>query len=96
VSLLIFEIYCEELGQHKITEDHKKIDKLHETNVYVLAKDGEEIAGMFAITLPKKAEFSTLKRMTVHQKKLIEKEKTIEIRLLAVKKKYRVAAHLFN
>ena len=90
IAQLNHNTYALELGQYEPNENGRKTDYRHDTNVYIVAYNGEELAGMVSITLPNIAPFSTLKRLP-HISSDIEKNlyKTAEIRLLAIQPHYR-------
>ena len=93
IACLNHDTYAMELGQHAVREDGRKTDRLHETNVYIVAYVGDELAGMLSMTLPSCAEFSTLKRVKQLSSELQENlQRCIEVRLLAVKPQYRGTA----
>ena len=90
IAQLNHNTYALELGQYESNDNGRKTDRLHETNVYFVAYVGEELAGMLSITLPSKAEFSTLKRLdSVSEDIRVNLPKTAEIRLLAIKPLHR-------
>jgi GNAT superfamily N-acetyltransferase len=90
IAQLNHDTYSLELGQYEANADGRKIDRLHETNIYFVAYVGDELAGMISITLPSKAQFSTLKRLkSVNEDIRINLPKTAEMRLLAIKPAYR-------
>jgi GNAT superfamily N-acetyltransferase len=90
IARLNHDTYALELGQYEPAENGRKTDRLHQTNIYLVAYADDELAGMMAITLPNQAEFSTLKRVPVLDAALHENmDKTAEMRLLAIKPAYR-------
>ena len=90
IAQLNHNVYALELGQHAPNQQGRKTDRLHDTNLYLVAYVEEELVGMLSITLPSRAPFSTLKRVTaVSEDILMHLSSTAEIRLLAVKPAYR-------
>lgn len=96
IAQLNHDTYALELGQYEANTDGRKTDRLHDTNLYIVAYVGDELVGMLSITLPSRAEFSTLKRLPVVPAEIrTHLQTTAEIRLLAVKPAYR-GHGLFN
>lgn len=90
IAQLNHETYALELGQYTPNELGRTTDRLHDTNVYLVAYLGEELAGMLSLTLPSTAPFSTLKRIPLVSEDIQNHlGQTAEIRLLAVKPSYR-------
>lgn len=90
IAKLIYETYALELGQYTPNESERLTDRLHDTNLYILAYMQDELVGMLSMTLPSTASFSTLKRLPFVPKDIEDNlHKTAEIRLLAVKPAYR-------
>ncbi len=90
IAALIHDTYALELGQYNANEEGRITDRLHDTNLYLVAYVDTELAGMLSITLPSAAGFSTLKRLpSVPEDMQNNLHKTAEIRLLAIKPSYR-------
>lgn len=90
IDRLNHDTYALELGQYEPNETGRKTDRLHDTNLYIVAYVGDELAGMLSITLPSIAPFSTLKRLPFVSEEIQRHlAHTAEIRLLAVKPAYR-------
>lgn len=90
IAQLNHDTYALELGQYAPNEMGRKIDGRHDTNVYIVAYIGEELAGMLSITMPSTAPFSTLQRLPVVSEDIRNHlGQTAEIRLLAVRRQYR-------
>jgi GNAT superfamily N-acetyltransferase len=90
IAQLNHKTYALELGQYEPKENGRQTDKRHDTNVYIVAYAGEELAGMVAITMPGTAQISTLKRMKLVSRDIEQNlYKTAEIRLLAIEPNYR-------
>jgi predicted GNAT family N-acyltransferase len=96
IAQLNHDTFALELGQHEPNETGRKTDRLHDTNVYLVAYVQDELAGMLSITLPSTAPFSTLKRLPFVSDDIRHNlHKTAEIRLLAVKPTHR-GQRVFN
>ena len=90
IAHLIHDTYALELGQYTPNEPGKITDRLHDTNVYIVAYLADELVGMLSMTEPSTAPFSTLKRLPSVPENIAEHlDRTTEIRLLAVKPAYR-------
>ena len=90
IANLIHDTYALELGQYDPNEAGRMTDRLHDTNVYIVAYVQYELVGMLAMTLPSTAPFSTLNRLPYVPQNIAERlDKTAEIRLLAVKPDFR-------
>jgi predicted GNAT family N-acyltransferase len=90
IAQLNHDTFALELGQYEANEEGRKTDRLHDTNVYIVATVQDELAGMLSITLPSTAPFSTLKRLPFVSEDIRHNlHKTAEIRLLAVKPTHR-------
>lgn len=90
IAQLNHDTYALELGQYEANEAGRKTDRLHDSNVYIVAYIQDELAGMLSITLPSMAPFSTLKRVPFVSEEIRSNlHRTAEIRLLAVKPAYR-------
>src|SRR5688572_553257 len=51
-------VYAEELHQHARNNDQRLVDALDDTNVYLIAEAGGELAGFISITPPSAPRFS--------------------------------------
>lgn len=87
IHQLNYQTFVEEIPQHKQNDDQHLIDKFHEENTYVIAKAGEEVAGMIAIRA--KRPFSLDYKLPNLEEYLPVKGEFCEIRLLSVKKEFR-------
>lgn len=87
IHQLNYQTFVEEIPQHKQNENQLLIDKFHEENTYVIAKAGEEVAGMIAIRA--KRPFSLDYKLPNLEDYLPVKGECCEVRLLSVKKEYR-------
>ncbi len=84
IHQLNYQTFVEEIPQHKQNENQLLIDKFHEENTYVIAKAGEEVAGMIAIRA--KRPFSLDYKLPNLEDYLPVKGEYCEVRLLSVKK----------
>jgi acyl-phosphate glycerol 3-phosphate acyltransferase len=84
---LNYHTFVEEIPQHEPNELKRLKDKFHANNVYILCKDGHNIAGMVACC--DKRPFSLDAKIEHLDSYLPGHDKIYEIRLLAVKKEYR-------
>jgi len=94
---LNYETFVEEIPQHEKNESHYLIDKFDEENVYIIAKDEEEVIGMIAVRANR--PFSLDFKIADLDDYLPKHMRPCEIRLLTVKRKYRksrVFYHLVN
>ena len=90
IAALIHDTYALELGQYNANEAGRITDRLHNTNLYLVACMDTDLAGMLSITLPSAASFSTLNRLPLVPEDVANNlHKTAEIRLLAIKPTYR-------
>ncbi|MEK3854313.1 GNAT family N-acetyltransferase [Cytobacillus sp. FSL H8-0458] len=87
IHQLNYQTFVEEIPQHKQNENQHLIDKFHEENTYVIAKAGEEVAGMIAIRA--KRPFSLDYKLPNLEEYLPVQGEYCEVRLLSVKKEYR-------
>lgn len=87
IHQLNYQTFVEEIPQHKQNENQHLIDKFHEENTYVIAKAGDEVAGMIAIRA--KRPFSLDYKLPNLEEYLPVKGEFCEVRLLSVKKEYR-------
>ncbi|MEI8175266.1 MAG: histidinol-phosphate transaminase [Candidatus Omnitrophota bacterium] len=58
IYALRHQIYSEELGQHQPNDARRLSDNLDENNIYIVARDGETIAGFVSITPPCAGRYS--------------------------------------
>ena len=96
IAQLNHDTFSVELGQHEPSENGRKTDHLHKTNLYIVAYAANELVGMLAMTLPNTANISTFKRLSTISADIRNNlHKTAEIRLLTIKPAYRQQG-LFN
>ena len=90
IAQLNHDTFAIELGQHAPNQTGRKTDRLHESNVYLVAHADNELVGMISITFPEAASFSTLNRVPNVSAEVRENlGHTAEYRLLAVKPTFR-------
>ncbi len=89
IARLNHDIYCSELGQHRTNPERVKTDRLHGSNVYFVAYDGDLLIGMVSVTKPGAATISTLQRLPPDHELHACTGDAAEVRLLAVRPEYR-------
>jgi aspartate aminotransferase-like enzyme/GNAT superfamily N-acetyltransferase len=87
IYTLNYETFVEEIPQHEGNQERKLIDKFHDENTYVIAKDQGEVVGMIAVRA--KRPFSLDLKMRNLNEYLPTGAVPCEIRLLSVKEAYR-------
>ncbi|WP_033542514.1 aminotransferase class V-fold PLP-dependent enzyme [Planococcus sp. CAU13] len=84
---LNYETFVEEIPQHQQNQDRRLVDKFDQENIYIIAKDGEEVVGMIALRINR--PFSLDQKLDDLDRYLPSGAKPCEVRLLSVKKSYR-------
>ncbi|MGM0750595.1 MAG: aminotransferase class V-fold PLP-dependent enzyme [Bacillota bacterium] len=84
---LNYQTFVEEIPQHEGNPERKLIDKFHDENTYVIAKDEGEVVGMIAVRA--KRPFSLDLKLGNINEYLPAGAVPCEIRLLSVKEPYR-------
>ncbi|MFD1032487.1 aminotransferase class V-fold PLP-dependent enzyme [Metaplanococcus flavidus] len=87
IHKLNYETFVEEIPQHQQNEERRLIDKFDGENVYIIAKDAEEVIGMIALRVNR--PFSLDQKLEGLDRYLPKGAKPCEVRLLSVKGKYR-------
>ncbi|WP_203333713.1 aminotransferase class V-fold PLP-dependent enzyme [Planococcus beigongshangi] len=87
IHQLNYETFVEEIPQHQQNQDRRLVDKFDQENIYIIAKDGEEVVGMIALRITR--PFSLDQKLDDLDRYLPEGAKPCEVRLLSVKKSYR-------
>ncbi|KIL52890.1 aminotransferase class V-fold PLP-dependent enzyme [Jeotgalibacillus campisalis] len=87
IHQLNYQTFVEEIPQHEKNAIHELVDKFHEENTYVIAKQGMEVVGMIAVR--GRRPFSLDQKLEKLDDYLPEGAVPCEIRLLSVKKKWR-------
>jgi hypothetical protein len=84
IHRLNHQTFAEEIPQHPATVSRRLVDKFHGENVYVVALDGDRLAGMIAIRTHR--PFSLDQRLPNLDSYLPASRSMCELRLLAVDK----------
>ena len=85
---LNYRTFVEEIPQHERNESHRLVDKFHKENTYIICQIDSRVIGMIA--LRSKRPFSLDGKIGEVEKHLpVTVENPVEIRLLAVEKRYR-------
>lgn len=92
IHRLNYKTFAEEIPQNEKNEIGLLIDRFHAENTYLIALDGEILAGMMAVRGNR--PFSLDDKIPDLESYLPSDRKICEIRLLAVEKKYR-GGHVF-
>ncbi|MTD32011.1 aminotransferase class V-fold PLP-dependent enzyme [Planomicrobium sp. YIM 101495] len=87
IHRLNYETFVEEIPQHQRNRERRLVDKFDKENIYLIAKDGEEVVGMIAVR--NNRPFSLDHKLEDLDRHLPEGAKPCEVRLLSVKKEYR-------
>lgn len=87
IHQLNYETFVEEIPQHEQNQERRLVDKFDKENIYVIAKDGEEVVGMIAVRTTR--PFSLDQKLEDLDRYLPGDARPCEVRLLAVKKEYR-------
>ena len=87
IHKLNYRIFVEEIPQHERNDNRKLIDHFHLENTYLIALDGEYLAGMIAVRGNR--PFSLDFKISDLDSYLPVGRKVCEIRLLAIEKEYR-------
>jgi len=91
---LNYETFVEEIPQHQQNEDRRLIDKFDQENLYIIAKNKEEVIGMIAVRANR--PFSLDQKIANLDDYLPQNANPCEIRLLSVKKQYRKSLVFFQ
>lgn len=87
IGRLIYETFVEEIPQHPPNPQRTLTDKFHPENVYLIALDGERLAGMLAVR--ERRPFSLDQKLPDLDTWIPAGRKACELRLLAVRPEYR-------
>lgn len=87
IHRLNYRTFAEEIPQHEKNEDGRLVDRFHAENTYIIALDGETLAGMMAVR--GKRPFSLDEKIKELGNYLPASRRVCEIRLLSVEKEYR-------
>ncbi|WP_346235126.1 GNAT family N-acetyltransferase [Lysinibacillus telephonicus] len=96
IAALNYETFVEEIPQHEPNETRKKFDRFHKENCYIVVYKKTEIVGMLAFR--DRRPFSLDEKIGKVERYLQDTdcENLAEIRLLAVKKRYRTGRVFFR
>lgn len=83
------EIYARELGQHRVNPAGSLRDALDDSNLYLTARCGSEIAGFISLTPPRAPSFSIDKYFARDALPFVLDDRTYEVRLLTVLQPHR-------
>lgn len=84
---LAYDTFVEEIPQHQPNPDRRHVDRFHDENTYLIAKDGDTVVGMLAIRGER--PFSLDEKLGNVDPYLPDGRSVCELRLLAVRKDYR-------
>lgn len=87
IHALNYETFVEEIPQHERNAERRLVDKFDAENVYIIAKDGEEVIGMIAVRVNR--PFSLDHKIDGLDHYLPKGAKPCEVRLLSVRGRYR-------
>ena len=82
-------VYAEELHQHARNNDQRLMDALDDSNVYLIAEAGGELAGFISITPPSAPRFSVEKYIPCSELPFERNAGLFEARLLTVSPQHR-------
>ena len=84
---LAYDTFVEEIPQHQPNPDRRHVDRFHDENTYLIAKDDDVVVGMLAIRAER--PFSLDEKLGNVDPYLPAGRSVCELRLLAVRKDYR-------
>ncbi|TFE00831.1 aminotransferase class V-fold PLP-dependent enzyme [Jeotgalibacillus sp. R-1-5s-1] len=87
IHSLNYETFVEEIPQHDANEQRLLVDRFHEENTYMIAKEGPQVVGMIAVR--SKRPFSLDAKLGDLDAYLPEGARPCEIRLLSIRKEWR-------
>lgn len=93
IHRLNYKTFVDEIPQHVRNENGRLIDRFHLENTYLIALDGEILAGMIAVR--GKRPFSLDQKIPELDRCIPAGRRVCEIRLLAIEKKYRGSSVFF-
>jgi hypothetical protein len=94
IHALNYRTFVEEIPQHRPNPAGILVDKFHHENTYLIALDGDHLAGMMAVR--DKRPFSLDQKLENLDDYLPPGRKVCELRLLAVEKGYRTGQVLYG
>lgn len=87
IFALNYRTFVEEIPQHPANPDRRLVDRFHDQNTYVVARDGARVVGMVALRAER--PFSLDEKVGPVDPHLPEHRSLCEIRLLAVEPEHR-------
>ena len=84
---LAYDTFVEEIPQHAPNGDRRHVDRFHEENTYVVARQGDDVVGMIALRGDR--PFSLDQKLDNLDEYLPTGRRVCELRLLAVRPAYR-------
>ncbi|WP_227396184.1 aminotransferase class V-fold PLP-dependent enzyme [Jeotgalibacillus aurantiacus] len=87
VHSLNYETFVEEIPQHDVNEQRVLVDRFHDENTYMIAKEGQQVVGMIAVR--SRRPFSLDAKLGHLDAYLPEGARPCEIRLLSIRKEWR-------
>ncbi|QTC42561.1 aminotransferase class V-fold PLP-dependent enzyme [Bacillus sp. V3] len=87
INQLNYQTFVNEIPQHEENEEKLLVDKFHDENTYIIAKNHEEIVGMIAVRA--KRPFSLDNKIPNLNQFIPSGSEPCEVRLLSVKDEYR-------
>ncbi|MFJ7935313.1 aminotransferase class V-fold PLP-dependent enzyme [Sporosarcina sp. NPDC096371] len=85
---LNYRTFVEEIPQHERNKSHKLVDKFHDENTYIIGVSDGQVVAMLAVRSERPFSLDG-KIGPVEQQLPFQAENLVEIRLLAIEKKYR-------
>ena len=84
---LAYDTFVEEIPQHAPNGDRRHLDRFHEENTYIVARQGDDVVGMIALRGDR--PFSLDQKLDNLDEYLPTGRRVCELRLLAVRPAYR-------
>lgn len=97
IHQLNYKTFVEEIPQHQRNPEERLVDKFHNNNKYIVAKNGDKVIGM--VSYNRERPFSLDSKIPDLDCYLPEHNQLVEIRLLSIsqeERKTRVAYRLFQ
>lgn len=91
---LNYKTFVEEIPQHQENQQHQLIDRFDDENIYVIAKQEEEVIAMICVR--DKRPFSLDEKLSDLDEQLGLYGELCEIRLLSIKQEYRKGLVFFR
>ena len=88
IALLNYQTFVEEIPQHPVNKKRSLTDKMHNKNIYIVAKKGSQVVGMVALN--EKRPFSLDQKISNLDSYIPARYKRLcEVRLLSIKPQFR-------